>query len=109
MGPPLRSFAADAHDCIVVPVLGTYRIQGCGAIQPRPKAGSPPIVIPTASSCSWRDRTKNPTMEKMRHPAWLKKPHTRALVPSPKRSESPRATLTPEWWMAWKCLTLTAD
>jgi len=22
MGPPLRSFAADAHDCIVVPVLG---------------------------------------------------------------------------------------
>jgi hypothetical protein len=24
----------------------------------------------------------------------------RALVPSPKRSESPRATLTPEWWMA---------
>jgi hypothetical protein len=24
----------------------------------------------------------------------------RALVPSPKRSKSPRATLTPEWWMA---------
>src|SRR4029077_17021954 len=28
----------------------TYRIQGCGAIDPRPKAGSPPIVIPTAPS-----------------------------------------------------------
>ena len=25
----------------------TYRIQGCGAIQPRPKADSPLIVIPT--------------------------------------------------------------
>src|SRR5215469_10984293 len=54
MGPPLRSFAADAHDCIVVPVPWTYRIQGCGAIQPRPKAGSPLIVIPTVSSCSKR-------------------------------------------------------
>jgi len=32
MGPPLRSFAADAHDCIMVRVLKTYRIQGCGAI-----------------------------------------------------------------------------
>jgi hypothetical protein len=50
MGPPLRSFAADAHDCIMVQVLGTYRIQGCGAIEPRPKAGSPLIVIPTAPS-----------------------------------------------------------
>src|SRR6516165_5669741 len=28
----------------------TYRIQGCGAIDPRPKAGSPLIVIPTAPS-----------------------------------------------------------
>ena len=33
----------------------THRIQGCGATDPRPKAGSPLIVIPTApsvSSCS---------------------------------------------------------
>src|SRR5438477_10664203 len=33
----------------------THRIQGCGAIDPRPKAGSPLIVIPTAPrvpSCS---------------------------------------------------------
>src|SRR6476660_4259707 len=28
----------------------THRIQGCGAIDPRPKAGSPLIVIPTAPS-----------------------------------------------------------
>jgi hypothetical protein len=50
MGPPLRSFAADAHDCIMVRVLGPYRIQGCGATDPRPKAGSPLIVIPIAPS-----------------------------------------------------------
>ena len=30
--------------------LRTYRIQGCGAIDPRPKAGSPLIVIPTVPS-----------------------------------------------------------
>jgi Transposase IS116/IS110/IS902 family len=32
MGPPPRSFAADAHDCIMVRSLLTYRIQGCGAL-----------------------------------------------------------------------------
>jgi len=32
MGPPPRSFAADAHDCIMVRSLWTYRIQGCGAM-----------------------------------------------------------------------------
>jgi hypothetical protein len=32
MGPPPRSFAADAHDCIMVRPLWTYRIQGCGAM-----------------------------------------------------------------------------
>ena len=51
MGPPLRSFAADAHDCIMVRVLGPNRIQGCGATEPRPKAGSPLIVIATALAC----------------------------------------------------------
>ena len=45
-GEWVRSFAADAHDCIT----WTYRIQGCGAIEPRPKAGSPLIVISTAPS-----------------------------------------------------------
>jgi hypothetical protein len=32
LGPPPRSFAADAHDCIMVRSPWTYRIQGCGAI-----------------------------------------------------------------------------
>jgi hypothetical protein len=32
MGPLPKSFAADAHDCIVVRSLRTYRIQGCGAM-----------------------------------------------------------------------------
>ena len=32
MGPPPRSFAADAHDCIMVRSRRTYRIQGCGAM-----------------------------------------------------------------------------
>jgi hypothetical protein len=32
MGPPPRSFAADAHDRIMVRSLLTYRIQGCGAL-----------------------------------------------------------------------------
>jgi hypothetical protein len=31
MGPPPRSFAADAHACIMVGVTATHRIQGCGA------------------------------------------------------------------------------
>jgi len=31
MGPPPRSFAADAHACIMVWVNATHRIQGCGA------------------------------------------------------------------------------
>ena len=48
MGPPLRSFAADAHDCHHGSGLWTYRIQGCGAVEPRPIAGSPLIVVPTA-------------------------------------------------------------
>jgi hypothetical protein len=38
-GQPPRSFAADAHDCIMVRPLWTYRIQGCGAISaPRKRA-----------------------------------------------------------------------
>jgi len=41
MGPPPRSFAADAHDCIMVRSLWTYRIQGCGAIDPRPDGKLP--------------------------------------------------------------------
>src|SRR3954451_3952492 len=32
MDPPLRSFAADAHDCIMVWILWIRRIQGCSAM-----------------------------------------------------------------------------
>jgi hypothetical protein len=41
MGPPLRSFAPDAHCCIMVWVGWTHRIQGCGAMLSRPTAGFP--------------------------------------------------------------------
>jgi hypothetical protein len=30
-GPAARSFAADAHDCIMVRIKRSYRIQVCGA------------------------------------------------------------------------------
>src|ERR1700687_1186778 len=45
MGPPLRSFAADAYDCIMVRVLGPTEYK----VVARPKAGSPLIVIPIAT------------------------------------------------------------
>ena len=48
MGPPLRSFAADAHDCIMVQVLRPTGYKVVARFEPRPKAGSPLIVIPTA-------------------------------------------------------------
>src|SRR5580704_770110 len=50
MGPPLRSFAADAHDCIMVQVLRPSGYKVVARFEPRPKAGSPLIVIPTAPS-----------------------------------------------------------
>ena len=51
MGPPPRSFAADAHHHRLGTVIRPApRIQGRGAIDPRRKAGSPLIVIPTALS-----------------------------------------------------------
>ena len=45
MGPPPRSFAADAHDCIMVRARPwTYRIQGCGAMI-RARWQAPPLII----------------------------------------------------------------
>ena len=41
MGPPLRSFAADAHDCIMVQVLRPTGYKVVARFEPRPKAGSP--------------------------------------------------------------------
>jgi hypothetical protein len=67
MGPPPRSFAADAHDCIMVRLLLTYRIQVCGAMIRVRKASSPLIVIPTTMSvppCSGLSRRGLETMER---------------------------------------------
>ena len=51
MGPPPRSFAADAHECIMVRVL-THRIQGRGAIDPRPESGLPSNRHPDRIECA---------------------------------------------------------
>ena len=50
MGPPLRSFATDAHDCIMVRVLGPTEYKDVARLLRAPKAGSPQIVIPTTPS-----------------------------------------------------------
>jgi hypothetical protein len=50
MGPPLRSFAADAHDCIMVWVLGPTEYKVVARLIRAPQAGSPLIVIPIAPS-----------------------------------------------------------
>ena len=45
MGPPLRSFADDAHDCIMVPdPQGSYRIQGCYGANAPPRQASSPLI-----------------------------------------------------------------
>ena len=44
MGPPPRSFAADAHACIMVGVTATHRIQGCGASSSCPDSELPSDV-----------------------------------------------------------------
>jgi hypothetical protein len=50
MGPPLRSFATDAHDCIMVRVLGPTEYKDVARLLRAPKAGSPQIVVPTTPS-----------------------------------------------------------
>ena len=42
-GPAARSFAADAHDCIMVRIKRSYRIQVCGT-KCAPMASSPRIL-----------------------------------------------------------------
>src|SRR5438552_18605967 len=67
MGPPPRSFAADAHDCIMVRSLSMdLPNTSLRRDDPRPKAGSPLIVIPTTTSvppCSGLSRRGLETME----------------------------------------------
>ena len=58
-GPAARSFAADAHDCIMVRFQRTYRIQVCGAkIRARWRA-------PLGSSCTEPTNTETRHWEKM--------------------------------------------
>src|SRR6266446_6599344 len=74
MGPPPRSFAADAHDCIMVRSRRTYRIQGCGAMIPRPMAKLPSDHRPDhnqrgrrARACqgaAWKGRSVRPGAER---------------------------------------------
>src|SRR5216683_1685926 len=67
MGPPPRSFAADAHDCIMVRSLRTYRIQGCGAMIRARWQSSPLIIVPTTTSvaaCSGLSRRGLETTER---------------------------------------------
>jgi hypothetical protein len=58
-GPAARSFAADAHDCIMVRIKRSYRIQVCGT-KMHPMASSPRILIDTGTH---------------RSPKLCKKPH----------------------------------
>jgi hypothetical protein len=44
MDPPPRSFAADAHGCIMVGSWWFHRMQGCGGMFPHLMASSPLIV-----------------------------------------------------------------
>jgi hypothetical protein len=49
MGPPPRSLATDAYDCIMVWIpRGIHRIQGCGDDDRYDLAGSPQIVLSVA-------------------------------------------------------------
>ena len=71
MGPPPRSFAADAHACIMVRALTADRMQGCGAMRLRPTASSLDIVIPTKTSvppCSELSRCGLATLERGARP-----------------------------------------
>ena len=50
MGPPLRSFAADAHDCIMVRVFGPAGYNRLWRDSTAPDSGLPSDRHPTASS-----------------------------------------------------------
>jgi hypothetical protein len=50
MGPPLRSFAADAYDCIMVRVLGPTEYKVVARLIRARKRAPPLIVIPIAPS-----------------------------------------------------------
>jgi hypothetical protein len=86
MGPPLRSFAADAHDCIMVRVLGPTVYKVVARLIRAPQAGSPLIVIPIAPSvpsCSELSRCGLATAE-----------HAARLVRRPTLTAPARADLS---------------
>jgi hypothetical protein len=64
----------------------THRIQGCGAIDPRPKAGSPLIVIPIASSV--------PSCSKLSRCGLAKAEHAARLVQRPTLTAPARADVS---------------
>ncbi len=69
MGPPSRSFAADAHSCIMVRVLAPteYKV----VARSRPIAGSPLIVIPIAPSVPSCSKLSRCGLAKAEHAARL--------------------------------------
>src|SRR3989475_6282834 len=71
MGPPLRSFAADAHDCIMVRVLGPTGYKVVARLNRVPKAGSPLIVIATALSLPSCSKPSRYGLARAKHAARL--------------------------------------
>src|SRR5437763_17122575 len=55
MGPPSRSLSPDAHDCIMVEILRSHRIQGCDGFA-RTEDSSPsrslPAPAPSDPACT---------------------------------------------------------
>jgi hypothetical protein len=70
MGPPSRSFAADAHGCIMVGFLHPPNTR-LWRDRSRPKAGSPLIVIPIAPSVPSRSKLSRCGLAKSEHAARL--------------------------------------
>src|SRR6266481_1909101 len=71
MGPPLRSFAADAHDCIMVRVLGPTGYKVVARLNRAPKAGSPLIAIATALSVPSCSKPSRYGLARAKHAARL--------------------------------------
>src|SRR5260221_5005792 len=71
MGPPLRSFAADAHDCIMVRVLGPTGYKVVARLTRARKASSTLIVIATALSVPSCSKPSRYGLARAKHAARL--------------------------------------
>ena len=89
MGPPLRSFAADAHDCIMVRVFGPTGYKVVARFEPRPKASSPLIVIATALSV--------PSCSKLSRYGLTRAKHAARLGRQPTLTASARIDVSNAW------------